>query len=255
MTEKFQAFDVETTGLHLKAPKGAPPIPADHPHQPRVCSFAGIVCDEFGREISRQKFYVKPEGWTMAEFTARARAEGKKAAVDINGLTDEKLNDLGVPIAEVLDYYVDAIERGLIVSAFNAQFDTKMMRGELRRAGRDDLFEQTANICTMKALQPYAAEGLCIMRGFVKLQEAADFFGFDLDNHEVMSDTIGVQKLLEILIRDNRLPEPKILRAKNYQGDKPAPTSPSPRPPSDGQTSTPPPVSAKDDGFSVPDKF
>ena len=127
------------------------------------------------------------------------------------------------------------------------------MRGELRRAGRDDLFEQTANICTMKALQPYAAEGLCIMRGFVKLQEAAEFFGFELDNHEVMSDTVAVQKLLEILIRDNRLPDPGVLRAKNYQGGGSTPQpSTTPRPPSDTQAPAPIP---KDDGFSVPDKF
>lgn len=252
--EKFLAFDTETSGLHLRAARGEPPIPADHPHQPRVLSFGGIVCDELGREISRQKFYIKPEGFTVAEFTERSRAAGQKAAVDINGLTDEKLNDLGVPVSDVLDYYSGAIERGLIVSAFNAQFDTKMMRGELRRAGRDDLFEQTANICTMKALQPYAAEGLCIMRGFVKLQEAAEFFGFELDNHEVMSDTIAVQKLLEILIRDNRLPDPGILRAKNYQGGGSTPPHPStsPRPPSDTQAPAPTP---KDDGFSVPDKF
>lgn len=252
MTEKFQAFDVETTGLHLRAPKGAPPISADHPHQPRVASFAGIVCDEFGREVSRQKFYVKPEGWTVQEFTDRQIAAGQKTAVSINGLTDEFLNDNGVPISEVLDHYTDAINRGLIVSAFNAQFDTKMMRGELRRAGRPDMFEETRNICTMRALAPYGERGLCISRGYVKLQEAADFFGFELDNHEVMSDTIGVQKLLEILIRDGLLPEPKILRAKNHPNN--APTSPAGSPPSDTQAPKPAPTT-RDDGFSVPDRF
>lgn len=247
---KFEAFDTETTGLPLRGARGAPPIPADHPHQPRVVSFAGIKCDDLGREVSRQKFYVKPEGWTVQEFTDRQLAANQKTAVSINGLTDEFLNDNGVPISDVLDYYEDSVKSGLIISAFNAQFDTKMMRGELRRAGRDDLFEETSNICAMRALAPYADRGLCISRGYVKLSEAAEFFGFPLDNHEVMSDTIGVQKILEILIRDGLLPEPKILRAKNHPNNQPG--ADAPKPPS---ATTAPAATTRDDGFTVPDKF
>jgi DNA polymerase III epsilon subunit-like protein len=214
---KYLVFDTETTGLPLRAPKGAPPIAADAEGQPRMASFAAIVTDEMGVEISRFKAYIKPENWTMAEFDARAIAEGKKPASAVNGLTDDFLNENGVPVAEVLEYYSGAINDGLIVVAFNAIFDTKIMRGELRRASMDDLFDKTANICVMKALDPYGASGLCIVRGFVKLADACAFFGIaQSDAHDAMSDAEDARKLLAILIKDGLLPEPSIKRANNY---------------------------------------
>jgi len=71
-------------------------------------------------------------------------------AAEANGLTTEFLLEHGKPVAEVLDRYEAAVRAGAVVIAHNAQFDCKMMRGELRRAGRDDLFTLTKNFCTMR---------------------------------------------------------------------------------------------------------
>lgn len=212
MTPTFLLFDTETSGLPPRAPRGCPPIPADDPRQPRMASFAAIVADELGREIERHKFYVKPEGWTMAHFDELARHEGKTPASQINGLTDDFLNANGIPVAHILDFYSGHITDGLVVVAHNAIFDKKIMRGELRRAGKPDLFEQTRSICTMKAMDAYAPQGLCMSSpGFVKLQVACDFFGIVLENaHDAMADCEAARGLLEILIRDGNLPEPRI---------------------------------------------
>lgn len=211
MTPTYLVFDTETTGLPVRSARGEPPVPADDPRQPRVASFAAVVADASGNAIEEHKFYVRPDGWTMAEFDARAIADGKRPASEINGLTDDFLNENGVPVSHVLDFYAGNITRGLIVVAFNAIFDTKMMRGELRRAGRPDLFEQTRNICVMKALDPYGAQGLCIQRGFVKLSEACDFFGIVNENaHDAMADARAAREILARLIRDDRLPAPTI---------------------------------------------
>ena len=148
----------------------------------------------------------------MAEFDARAIAEGKKPASEVNGLTDAFLNEHGVPVAGILQFYSGHILSGLIPVAFNSQFDMKIMRGELRRGGMPDLFEQSAHICVMKAQDAYAPRGLCMSSpGFVKLAVALEFHGIVNDNpHDAMGDAKGAQELLAILIRDGLLPEPKI---------------------------------------------
>jgi DNA polymerase III epsilon subunit-like protein len=217
MTGTFLIFDTETTGLPPRAPRGAPPIPADDPRQPRMASFAGIIADDLGNTISEQKFYVKPEGWTMAAFDAMAIAAGKKPASEVNGLTDDLLNERGIPVREVLDFYTRWISSGLIAVAHNAVFDKKIMRGELRRAGMSDLFDKTRSICTMRAMDPYAERGLCMSSpGFVRLQVACDFHGIPLtDAHDAMADARGAQGLLQALIRDRLLPEPSIDYAAN----------------------------------------
>lgn len=220
MPAKFIVFDTETSGLPPRGPRGTPPIPADDPRQPRLASFAAIIADEIGHEIESHKFYIRPEGWTMAEFDARAIAEGKKPASEINGLTDALLIERGVPVVDVLRFYSGHITSGLIPVAFNSQFDMKIMRGELRRAGMPDLFEQSAHICVMKAQDPYAQRGLCMSSpGFVKLAVALEFHGIVNDNpHDAMGDAKGAQELLAILIRDGLLPEPRV----NYSAYKAA---------------------------------
>lgn len=194
-------FDTETTGLfNFK-------LPADDPSQPRLASAAFILCDEAGAEVEAHKFYVQPDGW---EMPAEAGA--------INGLTTEFLCEKGIPVCQVLDFYQEQVEAGRVVSAFNAQFDLKMMRSEFRRAGRDDLFERTPNLCLMRNLDPYGADGLCIRRGFVKLREACDFFGIiNQDAHDALSDARAAREILARLIADGRLPEAKIHYAKNRE--------------------------------------
>lgn len=208
----FAVFDTETTGLFLfREGRNGPPVPADDPRQPRMASFAVIFADAAGQELSRHKAYVRPEGWTVADHDARTIAQGKRPASEVNGLTDAILNERGVPVAEILDLWNRVIDRGLTIAAFNAQFDCKMMRAELRRAGLPDRFEETRNVCVMKALDPYGAQGLCIQRGCVKLAEACAFFGIDnLDAHDALSDAKAAQELLALLIRDGRLPEARV---------------------------------------------
>lgn len=202
----YAVFDTETTGLFLFRDKETgETVPADDPRQPRMASFAVILADESGNEISREKHFIKPDGWSV---------DGTQAA-EVNGLTDAFLEQNGVPVSDVLDLWEGFISKGLIVAAFNAQFDCKMMRAELRRAGRDDLFGQTRNTCLMRGLAPYKNEGLCIVRGYVKLSEACDYFGITNENaHNSMADAEAALKILQNLILKDRVIEPKVHYAK-----------------------------------------
>lgn len=208
-TPTYLVFDTETNGLPPRAPRGAPPIAADDPRQPRMASFAGIITDANAQEISRHKFYIRPDGWSI---------DGTEAGA-INGLTDEFLTANGVPVIEALTFYSDCIEKGLTVVAFNKLFDLKIMRGELRRADLPDLFEETKAICVMNGLDPYASAGLCMSRpGFVKLSTACEFFEIvNAKAHDAMADAEAARVILQILIEDGRLPEASVTYSKNRQ--------------------------------------
>lgn len=196
---KYLAFDTETTGLFDFK------LAAEDPSQPRLASVAFILADETGAEVDRSKHYIRPNGWAMTE-----------SAGAVNGLTDAFLMENGVDVRDVLDIYTGYVMDGLIAAAFNVQFDCKMMRGELRRAGMPDLFEQTANTCLMRGLAPYKAQGLAIKGGqFVKLSVACEFFKIvNADAHDAMGDAEAALALLGILIRDGNLIPPKVHYAK-----------------------------------------
>lgn len=199
----FLCFDTETSGLFDFSK------PADADGQPRLASLAMIWTDDEGNETDRMQLYVKPEGWTMgAEATA------------VNGLTTEFLKEHGKPIGLVLDIYERNVRSGLPVAAFNAQYDCKVMRGEFRRAKRDDMFTITKNTCLMRGLKPYLADGLPIKGGrFVKLAVACEHFGIhNASPHSAMADAAAARELLAILIRDGNLIPPSVHFAK----EKPA---------------------------------
>lgn len=198
---KYLCFDTETTGLfNFKEP-------ADAPGQPRLAHLAMILADENGIEIDRTDLYVQPKGWTMP---AEAGA--------VNGLTTEFLRENGTPINIVLEAYADEIRSGRIAVAYNAQYDLKVMRGEMRRAGMDDLFEQTQNICVMRPMIKLCnipkANGAGIK--FPKLVEAMAYFGHKLEGaHRAMNDAEGALLVMRGLIAMGALPEPAVHYAKN----------------------------------------
>jgi DNA polymerase III epsilon subunit-like protein len=216
---RYVIIDTETSGLPLYAKKGEPPPAADAPGQPRLASFTALVTTpelEVDEEQSITAL-IRPDGWVMSE-----------GAMAVNGLTMDKLGAEGINVRDVLGIYSEYIANGWIVVAHNAQFDTKIMRGELRRVGMDDLFEQTLNICTMRAtlevlkLAPTHAQLASGRRGFKqpKLMEAYQYFYGDEfpDAHTSMADAHACLAVFRKLIEIGQCPEPSILRAGNYQG-------------------------------------
>jgi DNA polymerase-3 subunit epsilon len=153
---------------------------------------------------------VKPEGWTMPPEVAA-----------INHLPNELLMEKGLPVAHVLQAYTDAIDRGMVIVTFNAQYDTKIMRGELRRAGMDDRFERTPNICVMRALTDVCQIPKANGKGFKfpKLAEAMAHFKIEQHGaHSAGGDAQSALELFRKLKELGRCPEPSI----NFAKERPA---------------------------------
>lgn len=162
--ERYLICDCESTGLFDYKK------PADAPGQPRLAhlTMIGLLGD---RVWFKANAYVKPDGWTMPPELER-----------VHGLTDAILNEKGVPVRDLLTLYAWFIDAGYVVVAFNAAYDLKLMRGELRRAGMDDRAARTPSICTMLACVdlcqlPYPS-GRAGYR-FPKLREALEYFGIE----------------------------------------------------------------------------
>lgn len=204
---KYLVIDTETSGLFDFSK------PADAEGQPRMASIAMIYLASNLEIISESMHYIKPDGWTMPEEASK-----------INGLTNEILLEKGEPIKDVLDKYTKAIDDGLIVVAFNAQYDLKILRGELRRAGIDDRFDKTLNICVMRA----ATDILKIPKKngagykFPKLSEACEYFGIEqIAAHTALDDTRVCVKVFGNLMSLGVCPDPQVYFSKNKQVAEP----------------------------------
>lgn len=204
---KYLIIDTETSGLFDFAK------PADADGQPRLAELTGILFNTEAEDpdaISTIHHLVKPDGWSM---NAEASA--------VNGLTDDILNERGQPVGDVLDIYCGLIEAGYIVVAHNAQYDTKVMRGELRRLGRPDLFERTPNICTMRAATPICAIPKATGKGikFPNLGEAYQHFTGEAippwEGSKALRDTHACFVVFKFLLSAGALPEAKVHYAKN----------------------------------------
>jgi DNA polymerase III epsilon subunit-like protein len=188
-------FDTETTGLTDNK------MPADHPSQPRLAHLAMVFVDRDLNIEKTQDIYVRPNGWEMSP-----------EMLGINGLTTELLLQVGQPIDVVLDAYEAAIKAGRVMVAYGAQFDLKIMRGELRRAGRPDLFEETPNVCLMRAFKAYRK----IYKGY-KLSDACTYFGIPYERgHEAPADALMCLEVFRHLRPLGATPDPKVYYSKHY---------------------------------------
>jgi DNA polymerase-3 subunit epsilon len=111
-------YDTETTGL----PQWS--LPSEDPSQPHITQLAAELFDEdSGTVLAYMDFLIKPEGWTIP-----ADIE------ELTGITNERANLFGVPIAQVLPIFLDMWKKSTMRVAHNESFDMRMVRIELMRS-------------------------------------------------------------------------------------------------------------------------
>lgn len=208
---QYLVFDTETSGLFDFRKS------ADAPGQPRLASFCSLEVDENFEITDTFNTLVQPSGW---EITPEAAA--------INGLTKERCEAEGVDIRDVLQYYQMQIEAGRVLLAYNAQFDTKVMRREFRLLELPDLFETTPNICVMRACHTIGIPKLGEKKGgFPKLSDSyAHLLGKPMGKmHEAFADALACYKIAAELQKRGALPSAEIHYAKN-RPEAAAPSTP-----------------------------
>jgi hypothetical protein len=100
-------------------------------------------------------------------------------AFSANKLSFAFLRENGRPVGEALRWYDSMLALGCIPLGFNMQHDGRQMRGELRRAGMPDLFDETPNVCAMRSMQAakIKVKKLNGKGGFPRLIDVAAHFG------------------------------------------------------------------------------
>lgn len=215
---KYAIIDTEGTGLFIFKDEAGNSVPADAPGQPRLAHLAMILLNDDMVEVAIVDHFVKPDGWEMPQ--------GEGSAGAVNGLTTEFLTENGIPVAEVLQRYAEIIDDEYVLVAFNAQHDLKQMRAEFRRAGMDDRFEKTSNICAMRASMALGVKKAGGGRGFPKLSDCMAHLGIENDAaHTAGGDARACLALFRHLHAVGALPEAKV----HYAAVPPA-----------GKTNTPP---------------
>ena len=134
-------FDTETSGLPLFKE------PSDHPEQPRIIQLTALLCDWKGSKLSSLDALIYHEGLRLSEDIR-----------SLTGHTDAKLAAGGVPIYDAMNLFLAMMSRASLVVAHNIGFDNRMIRIELKRAGRvaeaDYWRDAGKSFCTMAATRP-----------------------------------------------------------------------------------------------------
>jgi DNA polymerase-3 subunit epsilon len=222
---KYVCIDTEGTGLFVHNNADGTVRRSHEPGQPRMAEFAAAIVDESFVVVDTFQQYVLPdETWLHADLTPML--EMPEEAFKANGLSFGFLRDVGRPVRECLEWYSDMIGAGCVPLGFNMQHDGRQMRGELRRAGMPDLFEESPNVCAMRSLR---SAGIKIKKlngkgGYARLIDAAAYFGcpgYDEEkHHRAREDVLATVFVARELHNMGKLLPPAVHRAKNLaEGD------------------------------------
>lgn len=133
-------FDTETTGFFQDR------LPVNHLDQPHIVQLAAQLCDDNGEPVSSFSYIVNPgieNGITIPE---RASA--------IHGITDEKAQSLGVPLAMAIGAFSHLYRRADTLVAHNIKFDKGVMEAAIARHHGKTMSLQIPMVCTMEVATP-----------------------------------------------------------------------------------------------------
>lgn len=138
----YLIFDTETTGKieNWKAEV------SDFEAFPRVVQLAWQLHDDMGQLIEVKNFIVKPDGYTIPYNAEK-----------IHGISTDRANKYGVPMAQVMDAFQSAISQATYAVGHNVEFDLKVMGAEYARANRDDGLLDLNTLDTMILSTDYCA--------------------------------------------------------------------------------------------------
>lgn len=192
----YLAFDTETTDL----PR--PQLDPDHPLQPHLLQFAGILFDAHGKEIDHLFTKVRPgPGATLSDQAYAA-----------HGITLEEAFHQGMDPDGVFDWFASAVRRSTCIVGHNVQFDLQIMAIMASRIGEERWATPTRTFCTMAHsasivnLPPTArmmAAGRYHPKSPSLTECMAHFFAEDLtEAHDAIADVRACVRIFQHLTRE-----------------------------------------------------
>jgi DNA polymerase III subunit epsilon len=138
----YLVFDTETTGLPTSYDAPA----SDVENWPRVVQLAWEAFDFRGRRTGRRCFVIRPDGFKIPRKAER-----------IHGISTDRAKRTGIPIAEALDEFDEALLTASVLVAHNFSFDSSVLGAEFHRLGVRPDFRRKIRVCTMKDTTEYCA--------------------------------------------------------------------------------------------------
>lgn len=194
----YQAYDTETTGLPLSQ---ACDDPYDTLNWPRVYQVGSILFDEYGIEYGRMNAFVRPDGWKIPIVDAYLRDMGERDFHAEQEITTEMLMDVGRPIADVLDEFIELAKKADESVCHNASFDYPIITCEMFRRKKFPVGWMARKRHCTKLM----SEGVLKIPGYKgmykwpSLQEAyVHFYGKEFDGaHDALAD---VQATVDVFL-------------------------------------------------------
>lgn len=133
-------FDTETTGL----PRRYNAAPEELDNWPRVVQMAWLAYDRKGKNISKNNFIIKPDGFTIPDDVAR-----------IHGISTAIAEKKGVPLKNALREFSKESKNASVLVAHNINFDFPILKAEFLRAQIDENLFALEKVCTMRSTVNY----------------------------------------------------------------------------------------------------
>jgi DNA polymerase-3 subunit epsilon len=127
-------FDTETTGVpsNYKAPVN------DLKNWPRLVQIAWVLHDKDGRELAKECFIIKPNGFSIPVEVTK-----------IHGITTEHAQRNGVDLLFVLNHLSSHIDSAQYLIAHNISYDQNIVGAEFLRSNMKNKITAKKLLCTM----------------------------------------------------------------------------------------------------------
>lgn len=162
-------FDTETTGLIEKVPGKRYPDHTELDKYPRIVQLTFGVYLHDGTRLVVYDFVIDPQN----EFVISNSF--------IHGITDERASFEGSRLSNVFELFSRTVAGADVLVAHNVDFDLRVLKSEMHRAGRGDLIEMIDSkpiVCTMKPATPLCCIPFEHGRGGFKYPKLSELYRF-----------------------------------------------------------------------------